>query len=85
MQPCPLCQENESILFHSYENFTLVMCKSCQLIYRLEVDHVQQEQLIKNIYDHTWVAMRDKTKMMVGLQSGWHGHEIYCVAGSRHE
>lgn len=59
MQPCPLCQEKESMLFHSYETFTLVMCKSCQLIYRLQVDHVQQEQLIKNIYDSTWVAMRD--------------------------
>lgn len=59
MQPCPLCQANESMLFHSYDTFTLVMCKSCHLIYQLQVDNVQPEQLINHIYDSDWVAMRD--------------------------
>ncbi|MGQ7888087.1 class I SAM-dependent methyltransferase [Paenibacillus sp. WC2504] len=35
------------------------MCESCQLIYQLQVDKVVPEQLIKDIYDRTWVAMRD--------------------------
>ncbi|NOU98946.1 class I SAM-dependent methyltransferase [Paenibacillus planticolens] len=47
------------MIFHSYANFTLMMCKSCQLIYQEQVDKVQQEQLIKDIYDSNWVAMRD--------------------------
>lgn len=98
MQPCPLCQANESMLFHSYDKFTLVMCKSCHLIYQLQVDNVEiislfsREEPTRLEYDlriHP-VAVpdmteRDKTKMLVGLQSGWHGHEIFCVAGASHE
>ncbi|GFZ87486.1 hypothetical protein GCM10008018_37120 [Paenibacillus marchantiophytorum] len=60
MESCPLCEAPKSVPYHSYPNFTLVRCSECDLIYRKQLSSIQTEQLIREIYDAEWVAMRDR-------------------------
>jgi hypothetical protein len=39
MQPCPLCQENERMLFHSYEKFTHCAKKQIEQLVALNEGH----------------------------------------------
>lgn len=59
MQLCPLCKGEEHRIFHKYPQFTLIQCRTCQLIYQEELDAGRQDRLIQSIYDANWVAMRD--------------------------
>lgn len=56
---CKLCGSSNTTLFHRYEHFTLLGCGSCGLIFRNDVDHIQPENMIADIYNVKWVAMRD--------------------------
>ncbi|WP_348624830.1 bifunctional glycosyltransferase/class I SAM-dependent methyltransferase [Paenibacillus peoriae] len=56
---CKLCGSSDTAVFHSYERFTLMGCGSCGLVFRNDVDHIQPEDMIAEIYNAEWVAMRD--------------------------
>lgn len=59
MRPCPLCNSSVYKVFHQYQQFRLIQCDACRLIYQMDLDAGRQEQLIQDIYDANWVAMRD--------------------------
>jgi SAM-dependent methyltransferase len=56
---CKLCGSSDTGVFHNYERFTLMGCGSCGLVFRNDVDHIQPEDMIAEIYNADWVAMRD--------------------------
>ncbi|MDQ0493570.1 methyltransferase domain-containing protein [Paenibacillus brasilensis] len=56
---CKLCGSSDTGVFHRYERFTLMGCGSCGLVFRNDVDRIQPEELIAEIYNVNWVAMRD--------------------------
>ncbi|KJD42818.1 methyltransferase domain-containing protein [Paenibacillus terrae] len=56
---CKLCGSSNTAVFHRYEHFTLIGCGSCGLIFRNDVDRIQPENMIADIYNVKWVAMRD--------------------------
>ncbi|OPH57488.1 hypothetical protein BC351_02880 [Paenibacillus ferrarius] len=60
MTSCPICEEAESKLYYRYPRFNLMKCSGCEVIYRESLESVQHDQLIRDIYDENWVAMRDR-------------------------
>lgn len=56
---CKLCDSSDTGVFHRYERFTLLGCGSCGLVFRHDVDRIQPEEMIAQIYNAEWVAMRD--------------------------
>ncbi|MEC0233636.1 methyltransferase domain-containing protein [Paenibacillus kribbensis] len=56
---CQLCGSSEIGVFHRYEHFTLLGCGSCGLVFRNDVDRIQPEDMIAEIYNVKWVAMQD--------------------------
>ncbi|MFT9368780.1 SAM-dependent methyltransferase [Paenibacillus polymyxa] len=56
---CKLCGSSDTVVFHDYQRFTLMGCGSCGLVFRKDVDHIQSEEMIAEIYNANWVAMRD--------------------------
>ncbi|MEC0232528.1 class I SAM-dependent methyltransferase [Paenibacillus alba] len=60
MTSCPICEAAESKMYHRYPSFNLMKCSGCEVIYRESLESVQQDQLIMDIYDEKWVAMRDQ-------------------------
>ncbi|WP_226000857.1 methyltransferase domain-containing protein [Paenibacillus sp. BJ-4] len=56
---CKLCGSSDTGVFHRYDRFTLIGCGSCGLVFRNDVDRIQPEDMISEIYNVNWVAMRD--------------------------
>ncbi|HEU4964683.1 MAG TPA: class I SAM-dependent methyltransferase [Bacilli bacterium] len=58
--PCPICGSIEITTFQSYERFTLLSCGVCDLVFQNQLNQVQVHQLVEEIYDANWVAMRER-------------------------
>ncbi|MGG4441743.1 class I SAM-dependent methyltransferase [Brevibacillus fortis] len=57
---CPLCNSSQVALFHQYATFSLLTCKDCDLIFQPHLDQVNVTQLVADIYDASWVSIRDQ-------------------------
>jgi glutaredoxin len=55
MQPCPLCQENERMLFRSNEKFTLVFVEEDHLIHYAK-RHIEQLVALNDGHEIVCVA-----------------------------
>ncbi|MCC3381614.1 methyltransferase domain-containing protein [Paenibacillus farraposensis] len=59
---CKLCGSSETGVFHRYKHFILLGCGSCGLVFRHDVDRIQSEEMIAEIYNAKWVDMRDSAE-----------------------
>ncbi len=57
---CPICEAVQIAIFHNYGKFTLLNCKSCDLLFQDQVNQVNIKELVTQVYDLDWVAMRDQ-------------------------
>lgn len=59
-QSCPICDSTHLEIFHQYPGFSLVSCKACDLVFQPELDQINATDLVADIYDASWVTMRDQ-------------------------
>lgn len=71
-QCCPICDSQNIVDFNKYEDFNLLMCSNCDFVFRADINELNFEQLIDEIYNEDWVAMRRKY-----LQDTFLGHSIF--------
>ncbi|WP_289142962.1 bifunctional 2-polyprenyl-6-hydroxyphenol methylase/3-demethylubiquinol 3-O-methyltransferase UbiG [uncultured Brevibacillus sp.] len=57
---CPLCHSAHIELFHEYPSFSLISCKDCDLVFQPHLDQFNAKEIVADIYDADWVAMRDQ-------------------------
>ncbi|GED68914.1 hypothetical protein BRE01_26160 [Brevibacillus reuszeri] len=59
-ESCPLCHSVQIELFHEYPSFSLISCKDCDLVFRPHLDQLNAIEIVTDIYDADWVAMRNQ-------------------------
>lgn len=64
---CPICHSENIQTFYKYDNFTLLHCQKCDLIFR-EDYHSVTKDLITEVYDENWITMREKYTKNIFLE-----------------
>ncbi|MCM1990672.1 class I SAM-dependent methyltransferase [Oceanirhabdus seepicola] len=66
---CPICSSKKLTIFNKYNKFTLLECEECKLIFQDDLNNINVSNLLSEIYDDTWIAMRDRCSQTTFIEN----------------
>lgn len=67
---CPVCGSGSTSTFVNYPRFTLMACPDCDMLFQPEDSRSRSQALIPEIYNDSWIRMRDQWMRSTYLDHG---------------
>lgn len=65
---CPVCESDRINIFYDYGHYTLLNCRACDLVFRDKLNSVNVYDLVAEVYNPAWIAMREEWQQNTFLE-----------------
>ncbi len=65
---CPVCESDRINIFYDYGRYTLLHCRACDLIFRDKPENINIQDLVAEVYNPAWIAMREEWQQNTFLE-----------------